>query len=82
MKLSWSGSIDGTFHGYKPGRIYTLSDGSTWKQEGGLAEYVYREGPGARLYKDDTGRTFLDVEGTSSVVPVVRSAGIVGSTDY
>lgn len=82
MKLSWSGTIDGTFRGYKPGQVYILSDGSTWRQQGGPAEYVYRESPGARLLRDDTGRTFLDVEGTSSVVPVVRPAGTSGAEVY
>jgi hypothetical protein len=73
MKPVTETRIVGTFEGYRGGRVYRLADGSGWRQECNTVEHVYREDPKARLLRDDTGRTFLDVEGTSGVVWVVRS---------
>jgi hypothetical protein len=68
LKLIGSSRIAGVFEGYRGGRVYRLADGSGWRQECNTVEHVYREDPRARLLRDDTGRTFLDVEGTSGVV--------------
>ena len=73
MNLIGESRIDGVFEGYQGGRVYRLADGSSWRQEDNTAEHVYRENPRARLFKDGTGRTFLDVEGTSGVVWVERA---------
>ena len=48
MDIIWSGHLVGTFHGYKPGRIYVLSDGSEWTQEDLTDEPVYRGLPTSR----------------------------------
>jgi hypothetical protein len=32
MNIIWSGRLIDTFYGYKPGRIYELSDGCKWTQ--------------------------------------------------
>ena len=45
MDIIWSGHLVGTFHGYKPGRVYELSDGSNWTQEDQTDEPVYRDDP-------------------------------------
>jgi hypothetical protein len=67
------GSV-GTFFGYKPGRIYELSDGSKWTQEDLTDEPVYRDDPTARLlFSGSIGAIYLDVEGTSAVVRVYRN---------
>lgn len=73
MRTIWEGRLDGTFHGYKFGRVYHLADGSRWRLVGETDEPVYRENPTARLpHKKDMGLTFLDVEGTSAIVEVAR----------
>jgi len=74
MDIIWSGRLVGTFHGYKPGRIYELSDGSRWTQEDLTDEPVYREDPTGRLLSNRSiGSIYLDVEGTSAVVRVYRA---------
>ena len=79
MKTIWEGWIAGVFEGYRGGRVYELSDGSCWRQEDRTDEYVYRERPRARLLRDPgIGQTYLDVEGTSSVVHVVPDTGMRG----
>jgi hypothetical protein len=78
MDTIWEGHVAGVFEGYATGRVHELSDGSRWRQEGRNDEYVYREKPKARLLRDSTGRSFLDVEGTSSVVLVVPYRGMRG----
>jgi hypothetical protein len=79
MENHWDGFIDGVFEGYLGGRIHVLSDGSRWRQEDRTSEYVYRERPKAKLlWNQSTGRMYLDVEGTSSVVLVVKDTGIRG----
>jgi hypothetical protein len=72
MKPIGESRIDGVFEGYRGGRVYRLADGSSWRQADNTAEHVYRENPRARLFRDGTGRTFLDVEGTSGTVWVER----------
>jgi hypothetical protein len=74
MNIVWSGYLVGTFHGYKPGRIYELSDGSKWTQADQTDEPVYREDPAARLLSNRSiGSIYLDIEGTSAVVRVYRT---------
>jgi hypothetical protein len=74
MNIIWSGHLVGTFHGYKPGRIYELSDGSKWTQEDLTDEPVYRDDPAARLLSNRSiGAIYLDVEGTSAIVRVYRT---------
>ena len=72
MKAIWFGRLVGTFLGYRGGLTYELSDGSKWTQDDPTHEPVYRENPTARLLTDSTGRTYLDVEGTSASVVVIR----------
>lgn len=73
MDTIWEGRLVGTFYGYKGGRVYQLSDGSKWQQEDNTDEPVYREEPTARLLsKHDTNTVYLDVEGTSAMVRVLR----------
>lgn len=79
MQLEQEGRIAGEFHGYRYGRVHEFCDGSRWRQEGRKEEYVYRERPAARILLDrGTGRTYLDVEGTSGVVEVVRDGPLPG----
>ena len=74
MDIIWSGHLVGTFHGYKPGRVYELSDGSKWTQEDLTDEPVYRDDPTARLLSNrSNGAIYLDVEGTSAIVRVYRT---------
>jgi hypothetical protein len=74
MKIVWSGRLVGTFHGYKPGRTYELSDGSKRMQEDLTDEAVYRADPPARLPSNaSVGSIYLDVEGTSAMVRVYRT---------
>jgi hypothetical protein len=76
MTTVWIGSVIGQFHGYKPGRTFILSDGSQWFQGDLTDEPEYREDPTAKLLTDPgTGRTYLDVEGTTAIVRVFRAAG-------
>ena len=61
------------------GRVHKLCDGSRWPEKDRTDEYVYRERARARLLRDQgTGLTYLDVEGTSSVVHVVPDSGMSG----
>ncbi len=72
MNTEWEGHIPGIFEGYAGGRVYELSVGRRWRQGSNTSEYVYREGPKARLiWNHSTGTRYLDVDGTSSVVIVV-----------
>jgi hypothetical protein len=72
MTTTWSGHLVGTFLGYSRGLTYELSDGSKWVQDDPTHEPVYRENPMAHLLSNGMGHTYLDVEGTSAVVLVVR----------
>ncbi len=75
MTTTWIGRVVGTFLGYKGGRGYDLSDGTSWYQDDHTDEPVYRENPTAKLLSDGMGHTYLDVEGTSArvrVMPVGR----------
>jgi hypothetical protein len=75
MDTLWSGRLIGTFLGYKSGRVFGLSDGSSWRQEDLTDEPLYRDDPAAWLLSDrSTGTIYLDVEGTSAVVRVHRAA--------
>ena len=51
MDKTWEGHIAGVFEGYAGGRVYELSDGTRWRQEGRTSEYVYRERPGASRHR-------------------------------
>jgi hypothetical protein len=74
MDIVWSGRLVGTFHGYKSGHVYELSDGSKWTQEDLTDEPVYRDNATARLLSDgDIGAMFLDVQGTSAIGRVYRT---------
>jgi hypothetical protein len=75
MTTIWAGRLVGTFHGYKSGRVYALSDGSQWQQADLTDEPQYQYDPTARLLSDSTGTIYLDVEATCAVVRVHR-AGI------
>jgi len=69
----FNGHLVGTFYGYRGGNVYRLSDGSKWVQDDGTDEPVFREYPAARLmHLHDRSFVYLDVEGTSSVVRVIR----------
>ena len=71
MEKFWEGHVVGEFLGYGNGRIYQLSDGSRWQQQGLTDEPAYRNAPKARLLrKSATDARFLDVEGTSGIVQV------------
>jgi hypothetical protein len=59
MDTLWTGRLLGTFHGYKPGRVYHLSDGGTWRQEDLTDEPVYRDYPTARLLSNRQHRHHL-----------------------
>ena len=79
METTWEGRLPGMFEGYAPGRVFELGDGSRWRQEDRTSEYVYRERPKAKLlYDRSINVTYLDVEGTSSVVAVVPDRGMRG----
>jgi hypothetical protein len=68
VDIVWEGHIAGVFEGYLGGRFYELSDGSRWRQDDRISEYVYRERPKARLLCNQSiRRMYLDVEGTSSM---------------
>jgi hypothetical protein len=67
MNIIWSGRLVGSFHGYKPGRIYELSDGSKWTQEDLTDEPVYREDPTARLLSNGSIASIYRDEGTWAV---------------
>ena len=74
MDIIWSGHLVGTFHGYKPGRVYELSDGSKWTQEDLTDEPVYRDEQTVRLLSNrSVGVIYLDVEGTSAIVRVYQT---------
>jgi hypothetical protein len=76
METRFEGHIDGVFEGYEGGRVHVLSDGSRWRQDDTVKEYVYRERPRAKLlWEQSLGQWFLDVEGTSHTVSVVRDSG-------
>ena len=72
MKMILERRLEGSFLGYGCGRVYRLADGTVWHQEGDLDEPCYRESPGCRLLLDDTGRTYLDVDGTSGIAWVEK----------
>jgi hypothetical protein len=72
MKTVVESSIICRFEGYKPGRVYTLADGTRWRQECRTSEYVLHHRTRAHILADGTGWHYLDVEGTSSVVLVRR----------
>ena len=72
----WEGHLTGTFEGYAFDRLFTLTDGTKWRQTCETREYVYRERPVARLVREpSTGRVYLDVAGTSASVLVERDRG-------
>jgi hypothetical protein len=73
MNIIWSGRLIGTFYGYKPGRIYELSDGCKWTQADLTDEPAYRDAPTARLVASGSGAIYLDVEGTCAMVSVHQS---------
>ena len=76
MDTIWVGHLIGTFHGYRPGRTYELSDGTKWHQQDLTDEPVYGEDPNAKLLSDpDTGIVYLDVRGTSAIVRVFQAGG-------
>jgi hypothetical protein len=75
MYTIWVGRLVGTFHGYKTGRVYALSDGTRWQQADLTDEPEYQNDPTARLLSNRTGTIYLDVEGTCAVVRV-NQAGI------
>ena len=76
METKWEGTIPGIFEGYAPCRLYTLSDGSVWRQEQDLREHCYREDPKCRLlWSQGFGRWHLDVEGTSGCPVVMKGNG-------
>jgi len=72
MKVVVESHIQGTFLGYARGVVHRLDDGSEWEQTGNTQEFVYRERPGCRVYRD---RLWIDVEGTSAVAEVRRHIG-------
>lgn len=83
METKWEGRILGEFHGYASGRVFELSDGGRWKQESPTDEPVYRQQPKAKLLRDKgTGRMFLDVDGTSSIVQVNPAKGAGGLSSW
>lgn len=74
MDKIWNGYLVGTFYGYKSGRVYRLSDGTKWQQDDLTDEPVYREDPPVRLiFRHDVNLTYLDVEGTSAIVRVLKA---------
>lgn len=79
MEPTWEGHIAGEFHGYEGGRVYELTDGSRWRQDDRTKEYVFRERAKAKLiWNQSIGTMYLDVEGTSAIVRVVKSTGMDG----
>jgi hypothetical protein len=75
MHMIWAGRLVGTFHGYKSGRVYALSDGTQWQQTDLTDEPEYRCDPTTRLLSNRAGSIYLDVEGTCAMVRV-NQAGI------
>lgn len=74
MKLVVQSRIQGTFLGYAPGVVHKLDDGSQWQQTSGLQEFVYRERPGCRVFREHD-RLWIDVDGTSGCAEVRPYAG-------
>jgi len=74
MNVEVVSRIQGTFLGYAPGVVHRLDDGSEWEQVGRTEEYVYRERPTCRVFRDRE-RTWIDVEGTSGIAEVRRFTG-------
>ena len=65
----------GRCEGYRPNAVFELEDGSSWVQVSKHVEYVSRDRPAVRVWRDSTGLMALDVEGTSGVVQVERYLG-------
>jgi hypothetical protein len=61
--------ILGTFLGDSRGVVHRLEGGSEWEQTGNTKEYVYRERPECRVFRDRE-RLRIDVQGTSGVAEV------------
>ena len=61
--------------GYRPNAVFEFEDGSCWVQVSNHVEYVLRDRPAARVWRDSTGLLVLDLEGTSGVVQVERWMG-------
>jgi hypothetical protein len=80
MTTIWAGRLVGTFHGYKSGRVYALSDGTRWQQEDLTDEPEYQNDPTARLLSNRTGTIYLDVEGTYALVRVHRAGNTPAAT--
>lgn len=71
METVWQGVLPGSFYGYKPGRVYELSDSTKWEQEDGTDEPVYCQHPTARLLNcPGMSGLYLDVEGAPVMVRV------------
>ena len=74
MDTIWIGHVVETFHGYRPGRTYELSNGTKWLQQDLTDEPVYGGDPNAKLIcEPGTGTIYLDVRGTSAIVRVFRA---------
>lgn len=49
MDTVWQVVLAGTFYGFKPDRVFELSDGSRWRQEDGIDVPSYSEWPPVKL---------------------------------
>lgn len=67
--------VVGQCEGYMPGRVFHLADGTEWVQVDNREEYVLRDRPRAKIWRDSTGAMMLDLEGTSGEVRVERWDG-------
>ena len=77
MLTVWEGRIVGTFEGYENGRVFELSDGSRWKQEDRNPRiHLSGRTKSQTAPRSRESWTYLDVEGTSAVVMVVRDRGM------
>ena len=67
--------VVGRCEGYKPGTVFRLADGTAWVQVDRRDEYVLRDQPRAKVWRDSTGAHMLDLEGTGGVIRVERWMG-------
>lgn len=72
METVWKGVLNGTFYGYKPERVFQLSDSSRWEQDDGTDDPGYSESPQVRLLtRRGSGVTHMAVGEAVSMVRVV-----------
>lgn len=71
MPNKYNANISGPFHGVSGETIFRLDNGQVWQQRRYQYEYMYAYRPAARVYSSGSS-TFIEVQGMSSAVEVVR----------